>query len=428
MLNVNIQKSSAADANAKKQEVNAATFNNTKYKNTSYTRPYQLVPDSSSSNVGAYKIKSNGSSGHTFDIVNNFIWTTSKFKEEVPRIQLSEYQITQNQQAAFFANTTMGILERTKDAAGNLVDWAGATVKSAENYTMKDPYEGLYSAEPTLFSYIFPYYANTTISSRTQWSSKIPPAGEHLAVAAGTKLAGGLLEKYAGNEGRDLVEKYAVNAAATFENPNAPFAGIEQPMYYTGTNKNNYTVKFPLFNTFSTTEILRNYDFIRVFSYQNLHLRSTFATYQPPVFYKCEQVPGYWSELGEKPALYVSDFSVTNVGAIRAIDIGMEGKKVSIPEAYMIEITFSEMITTSRNIYSSIFTGEGLSVMKKESSSSSTSQTPSSRSSSPGNRPPEFTGYESNLNLAPGVGMQSLPAVDPLPIPPRFQSSPRGLQ
>ena len=233
---------------------------------------------------------------------------------------------------------------------------------------IKDPYDGLYSADRTQFEYVFPFYSSNTISSSVTWSSKIPPAGESVIVAGAKAgagaLIGNMLEKFTSKTTRETAEKlynFGTNAAAGIEDINAPFAGIEQPMWYTGTTKNSFIIKFPLFNTISMQDTLNNYDFVRVFAYQNLHLRTTFATYQPPVFYKCIQ-DGYWSELGSKPALYVSRYNVQNIGALRAIDVEGKGYRVTIPEAYMIEIILSEMITTSRNIYSSVFTGQSINV------------------------------------------------------------------
>ena len=337
----------------------------------SYVRPFELEPAQGNSQ-GNFKLKTSSSKGYTYNIVEDFKWTTSKFKEEVPRIHLVEYEITQNQQAAYLAKILKGI-SYTDAALGALTAPVEAVYNlfgSSTNitHTLKDPYEGLYTANATKFSYTFPFYSPNTVNTRVTWSSKLPPAGESQVTAALGHAAGYMLDQITDSTTpRKIIEQlapYSANIAGVAENANAPFAGIEQPMYYTGTGKSSYTIKFPLFNTFSPAETLRNYDFIRFFNFQNLHLRTTFATYQPPVFYKCEQLPDYWNELGNKPAVYVSNFVVQNVGAVRAIDLGT-GHKLSIPEAYMVEITLSEMITTSRNIYSSVFTGNSINVIEK---------------------------------------------------------------
>lgn len=375
---------------------------------------------------GAYELKPANLNTGRFNIVNDYKWTTSKFKEEVPRIELVEYQITRNQQLAFLKETitNISLFDTVNSLYANATNMIGGKGVKA----LKDPYEGLYNGKETGLTYTFPFYNSNAVNTRTQWSSKIPPAGESLLVA-GAKGAGlSLLQAFTSESTRKMVEQgatqYMPNAAAAVEDLNAPFAGIEQPMWYTGTTKNSYIVKFPLFNTVSMTDTYNNWNFVRTFTYQNLHLRSTLATYLPPVYYKCI-LNDYWSEIGSKPALYVSNLVIQNIGAVRAIQLQRGGKRISIPEAYMVEITLSEMITTSRNIYSSMFTGESINVQTLNQSAS-TPETPPSQS--PGNRPPEFRQYENNLNLGPGLGLQSLPAVEPLPIPPRFESSPVGLQ
>jgi hypothetical protein len=348
----------------KYREAQANLINAKRISGANYSQPFFVKPAEGNSQ-GSYSLEPETS--HTFNIVKDFKWTTSSFKKEVPRIELVEYQITQNQQANYITKMMKGISKTTA------VKGIGSAIYGAFSYnndvnTLKDPYEGLYTAKETKFRYIFPFYSPTTVSTKVTWSSKMPPEGKSLVVAAAGGMSGAAIDAMTGSsEARKAIEQYAVNAAAAVENINAPFAGIEQPMWYTGTAKNNYTIKFPLFNTISVEETLRNYDFIRVFNYQNLHLRTTFATYLPPVFYKCEQNGDgeYWNELGAKPAVYVSNFVVQNIGAIRAINI--EGShKMSVPEAYMVEITLSEMITTSRNIYASVFTGDPVKVVSKQ--------------------------------------------------------------
>ena len=329
-----------------------------------YSQPHKLQPAEGNSQ-GSFSIAPASESGYEFNIVKDFKWTNSKFREEVPRIELVEYQITQNQQANYITKMMKGISKTT--AIGGIGSAIyGFFSHNNDVNTLKDPYEGLYTAEETKFKYIFPFYSPTTVNTQVTWSSKMPPEGKSLPIAAAGGIAGAAIDSMTGStDTRKAIEQYAVNAAAAVENINAPFAGIEQPMWYTGTAKNKYNIKFPLFNTYSVEETLRNYDFIRIFNYQNLHLRTTFATYLPPVFYKCEQSSEYWNELGAKPAVYVSNFVVQNVGAIRAIDIG-ENHKMSVPEAYIVEITLSEMITISRNIYASVFTGGSINVMSKK--------------------------------------------------------------
>lgn len=291
------------------------------------------------------------------DIVKDFKWTYSKFRDEVPRILLIERQIKQNQQLDFYYRTATNIGESVMNG--------------------KDPYSSLYgAAKRTGFVYTFPYYATNTVHISQSWSSSVP---------AESDLAGGLVSGVA--EGLDdiipLVSKFIKGAGAVpsqaagiysdkFGNyTGAPMFGYEQPQYYAGPSTQSFNVKFPLYNTDTVEDIRRNFDFIKVFGYQNLFERKSFATSLPPVIYECEFSSGHIGTIAAKPAVYVSKFDAKNIGAIRSIDLGIGSNvldsngntlktNVLIPEAYMIDITFTELIATSRNIFSSFITGQSL--------------------------------------------------------------------
>lgn len=304
---------------------------------------------------GSFKAKAGG--GPT-DVVNDFAWTYSKYREEVPRVLLVERQITANQQRAYMTSIPAAAL-----ASGD------------------DPYMKLYEqAKPTGFSYIFPYITNAYTSVDQKWSEQCPPEGEGLvygAANAGVQAAGkigGLVLEAAGaatgnpaaaiaargigsgmsNMSIDSIIRTAIKTTGAAKD--ASFWGIDQPMYFSGGSKQTFSIKFPLFNTFSVEQTQKHIDFIRIFKYQNLYDRIALAAYNPPVIYESKFIDGYRTDIGFKPALFVSKFTVTNLGSVHAIDIG-SGGKMPIPEAFMIDIQLSEMITTSRAIYSSSFTG-----------------------------------------------------------------------
>lgn len=294
-----------------------------------YSQSFQLVanPDSASP-----KIEPSGS-GH-INIVEDFKWTYSKFRGEVPRILLIERQIQKNQQ-----------LGQYKRAFGVLNPQNADEAKS-------DPYAGLYAdAVPTGFTYTLPYYSSNTVNITQSWNASINSSsniyGGLAEKALNTKIFGETTVGQIGGAARDLVAM----------SKNSPMFGYEQPMYYSGPSTNTYNIKFPLFNTDTVGDIRRNLDFIKIFTFQNLFERRTFATSLPPVIYECEFAQGYIATMAHKPALYVSRFEAKNIGAIRAIYLGGQESNVLVPEAYMIDIQLSELVATSRNIFASFLTG-----------------------------------------------------------------------
>jgi len=148
----------------------------------------------------------------------------------------------------------------------------------------------------------------------------------------------------------------------------APGRMIEQPKGFTFDGRErSYTVKFPLFNTKSFTEIIRNWQFIYLLTYQNTPNRITRDLIDPPCIYEAK-IPGVW---------YSKYASITNmqvdfVGGRREMDMPVpyltsaedgsaDGKSESnwllqkrkittvIPDAYMLTITITELFSETQN-------------------------------------------------------------------------------
>ena len=304
------------------------------------------------------------------NIVTNFSWTKSKFREEVPRIKLKELKLTGIQQLKYYLYT--------------LLTTAKATTPL---YDVHDPYESLYSTEPTNFTYILPHYAETTASHSSSWTEKVPNDADYIGTAA--NVMGGLgalasiipgtgqiLSKLptsiraaftaigaSGKKTPGLIKKIPdVAAKAAGAVTGSPYAGFEQPMYYSGATRREIEIAFPLFNIDSIEEIRRNIDFIRLFQYQNLPSRQTITNYSPPVIYKTEFAQGHSNFVGQT-FFYVKSFTATNLGAVRSIDIKNGGPGVPVPEAFQIKIILAELFGTSQNIYSSAMSNTGTSLV-----------------------------------------------------------------
>lgn len=320
----------------------AAAFKKADWSGGSYKSLFNIPAN------GDYKVTRNGTG--EIDIVNNFAWTLSKFRDEVPRIKLVEYQITKNQQL-------YNILRKSK-----------LLTYGFDSSSRTDPYAGLFAADKTDFSYIFPHYDKNVINTSSSWDSKVPSEGVSIQKGAMDVVSkfGSKVLKGATNVDIDLNNiDSAITKIRGAEGvvDASPFAGIEQPLFYSGTTRNKYTIKFPLFNNISVDDTKRNLDFIRLFTYQNLKDRTSIATYNPPVFYEVQNAPGYMGSMGPKPAVWVSNFNVQNVGAVRAIDIGIGGgRKHATPEAFVVTIELTELLADSKQIFLGYLSGDGSTV------------------------------------------------------------------
>ena len=372
---------------------------------TGYTQLFTATPYTYGGS-SSYKLTANNGGG--VNVVKDFQWTKSKYREEVPRITLKELRITGIQQLNFYLNAA----SRVYDIAVPAIPFTAAAARKASAATdlVNDPYSMLYSTEPTGFSYTFPFYNTTSAASKQTWQEKVPVDGDYLGAVGdaynlGSSYLGGALQKIIdaatkGSQGgraaqialnlmgsKDGKPSRSARSFSTTLNSIAnigvkafgalsgsPYAGMEQPMFFAGTAKNSYVISFPLFNTDSISEIRRNYDFIRLFQYQNLLERTSIATYAPPVIYKSMADGSHNSSLGMR-FFYVSDFTVTNLGALRSMNLGNNAGgsvvRVPIPEAYQVNITLTEMISNSKNLYTSVMSGDGSSGVKSMNLASS---------------------------------------------------------
>lgn len=295
-------------------------------------QPFSLEVNETST---GYKLKAKATP-QTINIVEKYKWTYSKFIEEVPRVVFIEKQITNNQQVEFYRKRIKGIVDNMSG-------------------TGEDPYASLYNAALTNFQYVFPYISGTTLTTSSRWSENVPGSANLYSGVANSVL-GVLGFNTSIKEIGDMV------TAGQSVMKNDPYTGIEQPMFFGGPERQTFKIRFPLFNTGTIQEVQDNYNFIRIFAFQNLIDRKSLVTYDPPVIYEVRPAQGHIGALGSRPAVYVSNFEVKNIGAVRSIDIGIQNSstKVLIPEAYMIEITCSDLIASSRQIFSSFFTGTGV--------------------------------------------------------------------
>lgn len=290
------------------------------------------------------------------DVVNEMSWTLSNkaSRKDAPRMRLVEYQQSTGQLIAaciYFSRVV-------KDFSFNSLTDNTLTNKSdpIEVYKLK------YFGEKTGYEYSIPYFnpknlsrSNTFGSDENPFKSFTDFAGQiKSGLLAGGGSGGGPITKLIGNlgligplagTGLDLINS-AIQGQINFEFPKA----------WENTSPETYSTTFDLVNTTSTDDVINNWKFCHLLSYQNSPSRRNFAIMDPPVIYSMS-IPG----IVDLPVCYVNDLQITNLGNTRIIQI--EGKKRIVPEAYRISISLTSLLLPSRNIMAATRDGKTVEVI-----------------------------------------------------------------
>lgn len=222
-----------------------------------------------------------------------------------------------------------------------------ALTKAESDYANPlNPYSLLYTTTPTKFKYTFPYMEDTYVQK---------------AGGFGDAGAGGLMTDVSSIIAEGLSD-------ISMKKITAPGRMIEQPKGFTFTGREkSYTVKFPLFNTRSFIEIIKNWQFIYLLTYQNTPNRITRDLIDPPCIYEA-RIPGVWYSKYSS----ITNMQVDFMGARREMDMPvpfiskasdmpvegtsesnwmLEKRKIStvIPDAYMVTITITELFSETQN-------------------------------------------------------------------------------
>ena len=299
---------------------------------------------------------------------------------------LSQNVLTANK---FFDSLTEKVQNKIKS-----IDQATVNRAKETDITGQDPYNrtlnaytGLYAIEPTGWKYIMPFLTDANMTSpQNQWGE---PSGQAAAalgkfgeaiMGSGTTPEAGVAQATEGEVASGATESTDAKGAdiaaligkITGKTIKAGVAGVdlalaltpgaklaEAPKSFNGTNMDQVTVSFYLYNTQNFEQIKQNWEFCYLFTYQNLPNRKGVNLLDPPCLYKV-LIPGY----KQLPLCYVSDLKVENVGGVRLVDIDNDllidqvDKHISspsvkmIPEAYKISISFSSVLYNTRNIFS----------------------------------------------------------------------------
>ena len=273
--------------------------------------------------------KARAQNGGNIDMFTNGAWKNSgKNVEEVPSISLEEYELS------------FGLWMTHLSRLYNTVSSFAAEITT--------PYQLLYQGNYTGFTYTLPYLINQgTIKGQVQntWGGEEAGIGKSFAGSFGAKL-----DQSLSNIGKFFAEGSSYGGA-----------GEKVNRYSSQDNVKSITIKFPLYNTIDKDKTLRNFEFVTLFTLQNLKTRTSWMTYLPPKIYKVNS-----NSFGgiNMPAAFVQTFDATAVGTVRKIRYkGFLDKDILIPEAYEVTITMTELLPESSNTFAATMGGDPVTVI-----------------------------------------------------------------
>lgn len=214
-----------------------------------------------------------------------------------------------------------------------------------------EPYKMMYVMKPTLFRYTFPYMEDTYRSISNSFGDD--------------SSAGGMMGMV-----NDMAEigTNAINDL-TMRRLREPGIMIEKPKGFTFTGREkSYSVKFPLFNTKSYEEIIKNWQFLFLLTYQNTPNRITKDLIDPPCIYEAK-VPGLWyskyscidnmrvdfkgaRRMMEIPVMFVDEVKEPGQTASTGSKSWVNSRRTIttvIPDAYEVTISVRELFSETQN-------------------------------------------------------------------------------
>ena len=281
--------------------------------------------------------------------VLDMAWTLSPkaARKEVPYVRLTEYQQTTGQLIA-------SIVYYGRVAA-RLINNGVTSVAQADRDPF-DVYKYKYFAEPTGFTYKFPYFNPKKLSRQNTFDDvSSNPVNNLAGMGASMRSFPGVEKGFnAYTEGISKI-KSARDLITGIANVVLPGrVSFEMPKSWTTTATESYTITFDLFNTGTLEDVENNRNLCHLLSYQNSPSRRNFAIIDPPVIYSLT-IP----DVVHMPACWMSNLEITNLGNTRVKYLShYEGGSTepttsvprTIPEAYRITMEFTSLLMPSRNI------------------------------------------------------------------------------
>jgi len=264
------------------------------------------------------------------DVVSNwkYKWREDIITDptEIPRIELIEYELTNNALYSF----SVRLQEQYKSLT--------SSDDSANN-----PYAGLYSGLPTGVFYKFPFFSPTVANSQTTWNE----TGQ----LAQTEAANTIIDSAIG------LFNTGINAASDLGNV-SPTINQPKPMVWAGTSNGTVQFEFYLLNTNTGSERLwfNHWKLITYLRLSVLHNQRNAVFAVPPSIFTMN-IPS----VRYSPACYISNLSIDQLGhitpytALTKVANGLTDQQLAqdelyIPDAWKVNITIQDLLPLSRQI------------------------------------------------------------------------------
>lgn len=268
------------------------------------------------------------------NVVKDYDWTLtpSSIRDTAPVIILKEFEVNESaikRQLYFYGAGIQG--STTGNTPGGILS----------------PYAELFPKDrPTGFVYQFPYLTDINFQLNTpQWASLD-------TLEQGQKFISSIAGVVGGQGAAGVTDAILQGAGGAYMGAQAlnyPKVGImDRPKLWQSHDFRTTEIKFPLFNTYNPNAWLVNRDLCWLFINQNLYNKRDFITSVPPVFYEI-LVPGQHYSI----ASCVTNITVTNRGNMRR-QIGSDGLESNVPDAYDVQITLTDMVMPSKNLFQSL--------------------------------------------------------------------------
>lgn len=228
-------------------------------------------------------------------------------------------------------------------------EFGNALAVPSLNSNVLRPYEGLYLTEDTKFLYSFPYLENAPNyvenlfgDTDDAYFGRIP---------GGAPSPGQVMRDFRSN----------LQSAAALTNLTQPGVYIEKPKFFQFNDKGEeIDFSFPLINTGHSKwqDVLNNWQLLFMLIYQNRPNRRSRDLIDPPCIYEVA-IPG----VKYMPYAYISNLSIDFLGNRRQTEIQipyLNGSKIKIntiiPDAYMVNITVTGLVSEAQNMLFSMLT------------------------------------------------------------------------
>lgn len=288
-----------------------------------------------------------------FNVVSDYRWTlTSNLDkeaansfEEVPYVFIQEYQVDETvikRQWEFYSS---GVRDVAADAIG-----AGA----ATTDNPLKPYESLFQKEARLkgAAYRFPYFSdiNYQVNSERWQSLDLLEQGAKFA----ENTMGFFFGEGAAGMTKSILEGAAAGAGAYLALSYPKIGIMDRPKLFSSHDFRTIEVKFPLFNTVDEDDWKKNRSLIWTILNNSLFLKRDFITGIPPVFYEI-LIPGQHYSF----AACMTNITVYNRGNMRKLQ-DINNFDAIVPDAYEVNMTFTDLVMPSRNLFTAIQTKQEL--------------------------------------------------------------------